>query len=53
MRTQGVQIIETTPETRAAFEQVAAAALRKVKGRDFSAAAWDLLQQTLQDVRTP
>ena len=53
MRTQGIQIIETTPETRAAFEQVAATALQKVKGRDFSAAAWDLLQQTLREIRGP
>ena len=53
MRTQGVQLIETTPETRAAFEQVAATALQKVKGRDFSAAAWDLLQQTLREIRGP
>ena len=53
MRTQGVQILDPTPETRAAFEQVADRALVKVKGRDFSAAAWDLLQQTLRDVRGP
>lgn len=53
MRAQGVQIIESTPETRAAFEQVAAGALLKVKGKDFSAAAWDRLQQTLREIRGP
>ena len=53
MRAQGIQAIEAAPETRAAFEQVAARALVKVKGRDFSAGTWDLLQQTLREIRTP
>ncbi len=53
MQAQGVQAMETTPETRAAFEQVAATALQKAKGTAFSAAAWDLLQQTLQEIRGP
>ena len=53
MRAQGVQAIETTPETLAAFEQVAATALVKVKGTAFSTAAWDLLQKTLQEIRGP
>jgi TRAP-type C4-dicarboxylate transport system substrate-binding protein len=53
MRGQGIQILEPTPETRAAFEQVAATALQQVKGQDFSAEVWDLLQQTLREIRGP
>ena len=51
MRTQGVQAIEETPEVRAAFEQVAATALQKVKGTVFTQEAWDLLQQCLKEIR--
>ena len=51
MRAQGVQAIEETPEVLAAFEQVAATALQKVKGTVFSQAAWDLLQQCLKEIR--
>ena len=51
MRAQGVQAIEETPAVRAAFEQVAATALQKVKGTVFSQAAWDLLQQCLKEIR--
>ena len=51
MQAQGVQAIEETPEVRAAFEQVAATALQKVKGTVFSQAAWDLLQQCLKEIR--
>ena len=53
MRAQGVQAIETAPETRAAFEQVAATALLKTKGIVFSAAAWDRLQLILREIREP
>ena len=51
MQAQGVQAIEETPEVRAAFEQVAATALQKVKGTVFSQEAWDLLQQCLKEIR--
>lgn len=51
MRAQGVQAIAATPETRAAFEQVAEAALQKVKGTVFSSQAWELLQQCLREIR--
>ena len=51
MRSQGVRAIEETPEVRAAFEQVAATALLKIKGVVFSSEAWDLLQQCLKDIR--
>lgn len=53
MHSQGVVAIEETPELRATFEQIAAEALLKVKGTVFSAKIWDLLQQALQDVRSP
>ncbi|MGD9781462.1 MAG: TRAP transporter substrate-binding protein DctP [Kiritimatiellia bacterium] len=51
MRAQGVQVNEETPETRAAFEQIAAAALQQVVGIVFSAESWDLLQQCLKEIR--
>ena len=51
MRSQGVTAIEETAEVRASFEQIAATALKKIKGTVFSVAAWDLLQQTLQEIR--
>jgi TRAP-type transport system periplasmic protein len=53
IRSQGVVPIAETPETRAAFEQVALVALQKVKGSIFSADAWDLLQQNLKELRGP
>ena len=51
LRSQGVAADEETPELRAAFEQIAATALQKTKGAVFSAAAWDLLQQVLKEIR--
>ena len=51
MRAQGVQVNEETPESRAAFEQIAAAALQKVLGTVFSPQSWDLLQQCLKEIR--
>jgi TRAP-type transport system periplasmic protein len=51
MRTQGVKPIEETPDVRAAFEQIAAVALQKIKGSVFSAEAWDLIQQYLKEIR--
>ena len=53
MRTQGVQPIEGTPESRAAFEQVAAAALQNIQGAVFSTEVWELLQKCLQEIRQP
>ena len=51
MRAQGVQVNAETPETRAAFEQIAAAALQQVVGTVFSAESWNLLQQCLKEIR--
>ena len=51
MRQQGVVAIPETAEGRADFERVAALALEKVKGKVFSAEAWDLLQTTLKNLR--
>ncbi len=51
MRTQGVAPIEETPDVRAAFEQIAAVALQKVKGAVFSEESWNLLQQVLKEIR--
>ena len=51
MRQQGVVAIPETAEGRADFERVAALALEKVKGKVFSAGAWDLLQTTLKNLR--
>jgi TRAP-type transport system periplasmic protein len=51
MRTQGVAPIEETPELLGVFNQIAAVALQKIKGTVFSADAWDLLQQTLKEIR--
>ncbi len=51
MRRQGVLPDEETPETRAAFEQIAAAALQKVIGAVFSAESWNLLQGYLKEIR--
>jgi TRAP-type transport system periplasmic protein len=53
MRKQGVAAIPETAEGRADFERIAAMALEKVKGSVFSAEAWELLQQSLKDVRKP
>ena len=51
MRQQGVVAIPETAEGRADFERVAALALEKIKGKLFSAEAWDLLQTTLKNLR--
>ncbi len=51
MRAQGVEAIAETPETRADFERVAAAALQNIRGAVFSAEAWDLLQEYLKEIR--
>ena len=51
MRSQGVSPIEETPELLGAFNQIAAVALQKIKGNVFSAEAWELLQQTLKEIR--
>ena len=51
MRSQGVVAIEETAAVRTSFEQIAATALQKIKGTVFSEAAWDLLQQTLKEIR--
>jgi len=51
LRAQGVVPNEETSEVRAAFEEVANAALKKVVGTVFSAEAWDRLQQCLKDIR--
>lgn len=51
LRAQGVAPEEETPAVRAAFEQVANAALKKVVGTVFSADAWDRLQQCLKYIR--
>lgn len=51
MRKQGLVADEETPETRAAFEQIAATALQKVVGTVFSAESWNLLQQCLKEIR--
>jgi len=51
IRSQGVEVIEETPEALGDFERIAGLALEKVKGKVFSAQAWDKLQNALKEVR--
>lgn len=51
MRSQGVVPIEESPELLGAFIEIADVALQKIKGAVFSAEAWDLLQQSLKEIR--
>jgi TRAP-type transport system periplasmic protein len=53
MRQQGVKPIAETAEGRADFERIAEATLNKIKGRTFSAEAWDRMQSILKDYRNP
>mgnify|MGYP000859778004 CR=1 FL=1 len=53
MRQQGVQPLPESAEGRADFERIASSALEKIRGRTFSAAAWDRLQESLKDFRNP
>lgn len=52
MRKQGVQALAETPAARAAFDNVAATALEKIKGTVFSAEVWERLQNILRDIRS-
>jgi TRAP-type C4-dicarboxylate transport system substrate-binding protein len=53
MLKDGVKPLVETPESRADFQRVAAQSLDQVKGKVFSAEAWDLLQSAVQSLRAP